>query len=370
MKKLVLAPDKFKGSITAVEFCELVESAIKRISPITSIVKCPLADGGDGTLDVLKSHLGGQQITVEVNDPLFRPVKADYLFSEQSKTAYIEMSSASGIRLLKENEANPLRTTTYGTGELIVDALQRGAQRILLGIGGSATNDAGLGMARALGYRFYDVNNVELKGVGADLIRLHRIEESSVVEQIKEVVFEVACDVGNPLYGHQGAAFIYAEQKGATTETLHKLDRGLRHFGSLMHRIRGVNPQDIKGAGAAGGLGAGAVVFLNARLLPGIELVMKVADFVSKIQDADWVITGEGRLDEQTLSGKVIQGVLNVKTTQKVAVFCGSITLQKAVKEIDYLAELSTLAATPEESVVQASDLLMQVAEQFARKIL
>lgn len=370
MKKIVIAPDKFKGSLSAIEFCELVEKALKRICPKLIIEKCPLADGGDGTVDVLRYHIGGQDVIKEVSDPLFRPTRASYLLSPQLETAFIEMSAASGIRLLKEDELNPLKTTTYGTGELILDAVHRGVKHILLGIGGSATNDAGIGMARALGYRFFDEHHNELKGVGKDLTSLAHIDASVVPDLFKNIKFEVACDVNNPLYGPDGAAFVYGPQKGATNAMIQELDNGLMNFNRLMANWMGVDLQSIKGSGAAGGLGAGCVAFLNASLIRGIDLVMKVADFHSKIQDADWIITGEGQLDEQTLSGKVIKGVMDGRTTQKIAVFCGINTKKIPVIGFDYIQELSAFTSSKEESITKAPQLLSQIAERFARKYL
>ncbi len=370
MKKIVIAPDKFKGSLSAIQFCEVVGAAIKEVCPDIKIVNCPLADGGDGTVDVLHHYIGGQHVTVEVNDPLFRLIKASYLYSDHTRTAYIEMSAASGIRLLSSDELNLLHTSTFGSGELVKDAIGRGAKHILLGIGGSATNDAGLGMARALGYRFYDKNDEELKGVGADLVRLVRIDDKDVSHMIREFKFEVACDVDNPLYGPDGAALVYGWQKGGTKEVLESLDYGLKHFSSVIHKTYGLEFQTIKGAGAAGGMGAGTLAFLNARLLPGINLVMEIAEFRSKIKDADWIITGEGRLDEQTLSGKVINGVMSAHTTQKLAIFCGSNKLKPPIKELDYLGELSRLASSAEESIAKAPQLLAKLAKQFARTYL
>ncbi|RUT78270.1 glycerate kinase [Ancylomarina longa] len=367
--KIIIAPDKFKGSLTGMEFCSAIEEGIKKHIDDVVMVKLPLADGGDGTVEVLKYYLDGEMISLEVNDPLHRKVNASYLYSASKKTAFIEMSAASGIRLLKEEEANPMLTSTYGTGELIADALKRGATHIILGIGGSATNDAGMGMARALGYRFFDSNRKELEGKGEDMIRLDFIDTSAVHYALKKVKFEVACDVDNPLYGINGAAHIYSPQKGASPDMVAQLDNGLIRFNKVVNDQFAMDLQHIKGAGAAGGLGAGCILFLNAQLNSGIELIKKVADFDNKIMDADWIITGEGKLDSQTLSGKVIRGVLDALSGQKLALFCGLVDLsEEELKAIptDYLAQISSSAKDVKDSMQNARIYLQMAAEEFA----
>lgn len=368
MKKIVIAPDKFKGSLSALDFCTIVEQAIIRVCPDINVEKSPLADGGDGTIDVLQYYIGGDRIELQVNDPLFRTVKARYLLSSDKKTAYIEMSAASGIRLLSNNELNPMQTSTYGTGELIKDAVARGAKHIILGIGGSSTNDAGIGMARALGYRLLDDEGKELVGTGADLLRLKDIEPIKVLPYLKDVSFEVACDVDNQLFGLGGAAFVYGKQKGASDAMIVKLDDGLRNFNSVVEKLKHKSLQNIPGAGAAGGLGGGCIVFLDARLSPGIQLVMKKANFKSMIQDADWVITGEGCLDQQTLAGKVVKGVMEAVTNQKLAVFCGSHTLRNAADYFDYIGELLLHSQSLDDAIVHAAHYLRKVTEIFVNE--
>lgn len=373
MKKIIIAPDKFKGSLTGMEFCNAVETGIKKHTSNVEIIKLPLADGGDGTIEVLNYYLEGEMITLEVLDPLHRKIKASYLYSKDKKTAYIEMAEASGIRLLKKNEANPICTSTYGTGELIKDALNKGVEYIILGIGGSATNDAGMGMARALGVQFYNKNNEKLSGRGDDLIHLNFIDNSSAHPRLKEVKFDVACDVDNPLYGLNGAAFVYSPQKGATPEMVSQLDFGLRHFNDVVKRQFEINLQEISGAGAAGGLGAGCILFLNAHLTSGIDLMKNAADFDKHLKGADWIITGEGKLDDQTFSGKVIRGILDSITTEKLAVFCGVVDLKEDRMnelKIDYLAEIASQASSLDDSMLHAFDYLKKLAEDFAVKFL
>jgi len=370
MLKIAIAPDKFKGSLSGLEFCEAVDKGLRKHAPNLEIVNLPLADGGDGTVEVLKYYLNGELITLPVCDPLMREVRASYLYSEEKKTAFIEMAEASGIRLLSDGEANPLRTSTYGTGELINDALDRGVEHIILGIGGSATNDAGMGMARALGYRFLDNEVRELKGVGKDLLDLDSIDIRQVNRKIKKVKFDIACDVDNPLYGPDGAAYVYAPQKGANLEMVEDLDFGLFTFNEVVNLEFGIDFKNVKGAGAAGGLGAGCMLFLNAKLNSGIELIKQEANFDVNIKDADWIITGEGKLDSQTLSGKVIRGVIDSITNQKLALFCGQVDLNedelKQLK-IDHLSQISSYAKDVNDSIQNAGKYLEKAAEEFAR---
>lgn len=373
MKKIILAPDKFKGSLTGMEFCDAIERGIRKHTSDIEIIKLPLADGGDGTIEVLNFYLEGEMIEVEVHDPLHRKINASYLYSEGKKTAYIEMAEASGFRLLKGDEANPMLTSTYGTGELIKDALDRGVNHIILGIGGSATNDAGLGMARALGYTFFNQDNEELKGLGEDLIALSSIDKSTIHPRLKEVKFEVACDVDNPLYGENGAAYIYSPQKGATPEMVLALDAGLQNFNEVVKMRFEADLQEISGAGAAGGLGAGCILFLNAVLNSGIDLIKKEANFDVNCKGADWIITGEGKLDEQTFSGKVIRGVLDSITDEKLAIFCGLLDLEEnRIKElnIEHIAEVANYASSIEDSIKNAGVYLEKSAEEFAKKYL
>jgi len=370
MLKIAIAPDKFKGSLSGLEFCEAVDKGLRKHAPNLEIVNLPLADGGDGTVEVLKYYLNGELITLPVCDPLMREVRASYLYSEEKKTAFIEMAEASGIRLLSDGEANPLLTSTYGTGELINDALDRGVEHIILGIGGSATNDAGMGMARALGYRFLDNEVRELKGVGKDLLDLDSIDIRQVNRKIKKVKFDIACDVDNPLYGPDGAAYVYAPQKGANLEMVEDLDFGLFTFNEVVNLEFGIDFKNVKGAGAAGGLGAGCMLFLNAKLNSGIELIKQEANFDVNIKDADWIITGEGKLDSQTLSGKVIRGVIDSITNQKLALFCGQVDLNedelKQLK-IDHLSQISSYAKDVNDSIQNAGKYLEKAAEEFAR---
>jgi len=371
--KIVIAPDKFKGALTGIEFCNAVEGGIRKQVSEVDILKLPLADGGDGTVEVLQFYTGAADIQVEVHDPFQRKIGARYLYSAEKKMAFIEMAEASGIRLLRVDELNPLETSTFGTGELIKDAIRRGARHIILGIGGSATTDAGMGMGRALGFRFFDAEGAELEGKGRDLKRLHRIDGVNALEEIAHVKFEVACDVDNPLFGPNGAAYIYSPQKGASPEVVEELDKGLRKFSSIVEFQYGIDLQNIAGAGAAGGLGAACVLFFNAQLKSGIALLKEVANFDEQVKDADWIVTGEGKFDEQTFAGKVIKGVLESRMNQKLAVFCGISELtyqQLELHQIDFIVEMMTQARDLDDSIKNSSIYLEQAAEAFARTYL
>ncbi|MDC6352088.1 glycerate kinase [Zeaxanthinibacter sp. PT1] len=327
--KFVIAPDKYKGSLTAFQICDAVEKGIRLVFEDAEVVKLPLADGGDGTIEVVKHYLKGDKVFITVKDPFGRPVKASYLYSTESKTAFIEMAEASGLKLLEESEKDCLQTTTIGTGELLVDAMDKGANKIILGIGGSATNDGGMGMATALGYRFLDMNDRELAPIGINLDRVFRIDTSSVDSRFKSVSIKVACDVSNDFYGPHGAAHVYAAQKGASEEEIELLDKGLRNFASVLKTSFDIDVQEISGSGAAGGVGGASLVFLDAELESGIGLIKDLAGFDEKLRDADWIITGEGKLDEQTLAGKTISGVITSakKFGIPVAAFCGALNI-------------------------------------------
>ena len=372
--KIVLAPDKFKNSLTALEFCQAVEKGVKQVRSDIDIIQLPLADGGDGTIEVVNYYLKGEMVTVEVSNPFFKPVKASYLYSESTQTAFIEMAEASGMKLLNEYEGDCKNATTYGTGEMILDAINRGVIKIILGIGGSATNDCGIGMATALGYQFLDKNYNAVQPIGANLSKIASINTNQVNPKLGDVQFQIACDVTNPLYGKNGAAYTYAAQKGATVEDIKMLDQGLQDFSVVLHEVFDVDPQTIKGAGAAGGMGIASKVFLNGSLEPGIELIKTLAGFEEKIQGADWMISGEGKLDDQTLSGKTILGVTDViDQDTKVAVFCGAIELEdEVIKDLNiwYADAVIKYAVSVEDAMNNAGKYVEEMAKTFAQNFL
>ncbi|PRX57281.1 glycerate kinase [Flagellimonas meridianipacifica] len=370
--KFVLAPDKYKGSLSGEEFCDAVESGLLKVFPKAQVLKKPLADGGDGTLEVVKHYLNAEIVSTTVQDPLFREIKSDYLFSKDKGVAFIEMSEASGYKLLSKTELNCMNTTSLGTGDLIKDALEKGAREIVLGIGGSATNDGGIGMATALGYQFLDSDGNEIKPIGKNLSAISRIDGTNIHPKLQGVEFKVACDVKNPLHGKEGAAFVYGPQKGATPEDVIALDNGLQNFAKVVHKEFGIDVQNIQGAGAAGGMGAGAVVFLKASLASGIDLIKEMAQFDEAIQGSDWIITGEGQLDKQTLSGKTIAGVLQAAKNYQipVAAFCGSVSVSIEDLEtmgLDYVTSIINQPGTLQEVKDKSFENLVLTAYNFAK---
>ncbi|AZQ57425.1 glycerate kinase [Maribacter sp. MJ134] len=372
--KFVIAPDKYKGSLTGLEFCEAVSQGLRKVFPTALIKHKPLADGGDGTLAIVRYYLKADTIKVSVNDPLFRKIEVGYLLSQDKKTAFIEMSEASGYKLLHKNELNCMSTTSLGTGELIVNALNKGVQEIILGIGGSATTDGGMGIAVALGYEFLDRNDTVLSPIGGNLLKVSRIQKKGRHPRLSEVTIKVACDVTNPFFGKNGAAYVYGPQKGANKEEVEVLDKGLQNFAKIIAQEFGTDIQKVSGSGAAGGVGGGAVVFLNATLIPGIDLMKEIAGFDEAITNADWIVTGEGRLDSQTLSGKTIAGVLESARKQKipVAALCGAVTLPPEQQEetgLTYVCAILRDISNLEQAVSQSKENLVAAAYNFAKLI-
>lgn len=320
MKKIVVAADSFKGAAGSMEVAGSVEQGIKAVFPACEVTKVYVADGGEGTVEALVSSLHGEYVEVNVHDPLMRPVVATYGMLEEGTVAVLEMASASGLPLLRPEERNPLQTTTYGTGEMIADALRRGCRKLLIGIGGSATNDGGTGMLSALGFRFYDKEGNELTGSGEILPQIASIDDRFRMKELADAEITVACDVTNPFSGPEGAAYVYAPQKGADQRMVEALDRGLKHFAGVINAYNGIDVETIPGAGAAGGLGGGFAAFLGAGLVSGIEMVLETVRFRELIHGADLIITGEGKLDVQTAMGKAPRGVLDAAARQGIPV--------------------------------------------------
>lgn len=318
MKKIVVASDSFKGSLTSLEVAAGAEQGIHEVFPECEVVKVNVADGGEGTMDALRSTLGGQWVTVAAADPLGRPRNVSYVVLGDGNTAVIEMSAASGLPLLEPQERNPMLTSTFGTGEMIVDALSRGCRRFLVGIGGSATNDAGMGMLEALGFRFIDKDGKVLPGRGESMSEVVDIDMSHVSPEVKESEFIIACDVDSPFCGPRGAAYVFSPQKGADPQMVAELDAGMVHLAEVIVRTTGKDIRNIPGAGAAGGLGGGFLAFLNSRLERGIEMVLDAIAFDDIIRGSDLVITGEGRVDSQTLTGKTPFGIMKRAQKQNI----------------------------------------------------
>lgn len=328
-KTFLLAPDSFKESMTAKEVCEAMEIGIRRAIPDAECIYVPMADGGEGTVQSLVDATGGTIINKEVTGPLGTPVMAQYGILGDGKTGVIEMSSASGIHFVTKETKNPFITTTFGTGELIKDCVERGITDIILGIGGSATNDGGTGMAAALGYQFLDEDGKELPQGGGYLNRLVKIDCSNVMKGLENVNILVASDVTNPLCGEHGASVVFGPQKGATPEMVEILDRNLKHYGEIVKQQLSVDVLNVPGAGAAGGLGAGLLAFTNSTMKKGIEIVIEFTNLKEKLKLADYVITGEGGIDFQTKFGKapfgVAQAAKSVNKNIKVIALAGYI---------------------------------------------
>ena len=372
MRKIVIAPDSFKGSVAAREVADSAERAVREVFPACEVVKIPLGDGGEGTMDALLAALGGERVSCRVRDPLSRPLWADYAILEDGRTAIVEMARASGLPLLAPAERDPSQATTYGTGELIRDALERGCRRFLLAIGGSATNDGGTGLLRALGYRFLDGRGEELEPCGAALARIAVVDRSGVSPALREASFTVACDVDNPLYGERGAAEVFARQKGADDAMVRMLDAGLRNYARVIERATGTRVDELPGAGAAGGLGAGLVAFLGAELKPGIQMVLEATRFDERIQGADLIITGEGKLDRQTCMGKAPWGVSRAATRQGIPVIAlgGSVEDTPLLNQRGFLAVLPILPAPVSLERAMAKDFTLRNIQRTVEQAL
>jgi glycerate 2-kinase len=344
--KILVAPDKFKGSMTASEVCDAVKEFFEPMKSRYTVTTVPLADGGDGTFEFLRQNFDAKIIQTNVHDPLLREFNASYALAEDGSKAFIEMAKASGLQLLKEDERNPLETSTYGTGELIKHALDKGVKEIILGIGGSATNDAGVGMASALGFRFLNCSRKTIINPrGKDLFSIQTIDLTGVNALLNNVAFTTLCDVTNPLTGETGAAKIYGPQKGASPADVLLLEEGLRNFQNVLSQQHNFSCE-FPGAGAAGGLGAGAKFFLNSKMSGGFDYLASIAGLQKKIDDADIVITGEGMLDDQSLCGKVVSKVsaMAKRSGKVVLIICGKNTMsseQRATLGANEILELS-----------------------------
>ena len=326
--KVVVAIDSFKGSLTSIEAGMAAKEGILKAHPDANVVVKPLADGGEGTTDALIAGLGGERIDLTVTGPLGTPVNAHYGYLAEKNTAILEMATAAGIILVRESEKNPLTATTYGVGEMIADAMERDIRNFIIGIGGSATNDGGIGMLKALGYQFSDENGQDVGEGGQALERVSSIIIEKANPILKECNFHIACDVTNPLCGKNGATYIYGPQKGVTPEIAEELDQAMNHYASVTSKFLHNDYASAEGAGAAGGLGFAFLSYLNATLTPGIDLILNAVELEKELEDTDITVTGEGRLDHQTAMGKAPVGVARLakKYGSKVVAFAGSVT--------------------------------------------
>jgi len=371
---VVIAPDSFKGSLSAKEVADAVEKGFLKVKKDLRITKVPMADGGEGTVESLVDATGGRIIRVRVKDPILREIEAFYGILGDGETAVIEMAAASGLPLLSPAERNPLVTTTYGTGELILSAVEMGCKSIILGLGGSATNDGGSGMARALGVKFLSANGQEIDFGGGSLDHLVTIDCSGMHPGLNTVKFIVACDVDNPLCGEHGASNVFGPQKGATLEMVETLDQNLLHYGKLLEAYLEKEIVEFPGAGAAGGLGAGVLAFLNAEMKRGIEIVMEATKLEEALKDADLVITGEGMIDFQTAFGKTPQGVASLAKKYQIPVIAVAGAIGRDAhtlldKGFDSLFSIVDKPMPLKEAIEGASQLLEDTAERIMRTI-
>ncbi|MGV8983014.1 glycerate kinase [Clostridium sp.] len=372
--KFVLAPDSFKESMTAKEVAEAMERGIKKIIPDAECVMVPMADGGEGTVQSLVDATEGEAYKTIVKGPLGDEVEAVFGVLGDKKTAIIEMASASGLHLVSKEKRNPLLSTTYGTGELIKAALDRGVNHIIIGIGGSATNDGGAGMIQALGGKLLTVDNEEISLGGGFLNLIYKIDLNGLDKRLKETKIEVACDVNNPLTGKNGASYIFGPQKGATEEMVKLLDNNLKHYAKIIKQQLGMDIESIPGAGAAGGMGAGLLAFLSAELKRGIELVTKHSKLRDKMKDADYVFTGEGSIDAQTLYGKTPLGVALIAKEYNIPVIAFAGRIGEGIEPlyengINSIIGILSEADTIDKAVKKGPENIERTSENIARII-
>ena len=372
--KIVIAPDSFKGSLTALQVAEAIEVGLRRVFPDAAIEKIPMADGGEGTVQSLVDATGGQILTAQVLDPLGNSINAQYGVLGDGVTAVIEMAAASGLTLVPLDKRDPRVTTTYGTGELIRVALAHGCRKLIIGIGGSATNDGGAGMAQALGAKLLTASGEQIEPGGGSLATLNSIDLSELDPGIAETETVVACDVNNPLTGKQGASHVYGPQKGATPEMIRVLDANLVHFDKIVQRDLSKSVGNVPGAGAAGGLGAGLMAFLDASLKSGIEIVTEATQLSKRFAGADLVITGEGQINFQTVFGKTPVGVAKVAKTHNIPVIAiaGSIADNSdGVYDagIDAMIDIVPEPMSLENAIENATTLIETAAERAGRMV-
>lgn len=371
MKKVILAFDSFKGSASSLDIAQAARKAILKECPDCEVQRFPIADGGEGTTEAICEALKAKKIICHVHDPLMNPIDVSYGITEDGTTAILEMASASGLPLVQKELRNPMNTTTYGTGEVISDALNRGCRRFIMGLGGSATNDAATGMLSALGVRFLDSAKRELEPVGRNLANIAYIDDSKINPALKESTFTIACDVNNPFYGEKGAAYVFAPQKGANASQVEALDEGLKHYAEIVKQQKGLDISEIPGAGAAGGMGGGILPFMSAELKGGIEIILDILKFREALKDADVVFTGEGKLDEQTAMGKALGGILSMAEEDNVPVVAlgGGVQAVDQLNEMGFTAVLSIQPAPVTLEKAMQKDFALDNMERTVRQI-
>jgi len=377
MKKIVIAPDSFKGNITSLEVASCLEKGVKRVLPKVKCVKVPMADGGEGTVQSMVDAAKGKFVSKRVKSPTGKLITAKYGWLAKDRTAVIEMAEASGLPLVKGREKNPLKTTTYGTGQLILDAINKGAKKIIIGIGGSATNDGGVGMAQALGVRFLNANGKEIKelGSGGMIAKVSGIDTQAIDPRVAKTKIVVACDVENPLFGKKGASHVFGPQKGATSKMVLQLDENLKNLSKLMKRDLKQDVGRMPGAGAAGGLGAGLVAFAGAKLESGVKIVLQATNLAKYIKGADLVLTGEGRVDFQTAFGKTPSGVAKEAKKYNIPVIVIGGALSDDARQvfdhgIDGIESAAAKDMSLEQAILNSKQDLANAAERVIRMIL
>lgn len=370
---ILILPDSFKDCLSSSEVAKAISEGIHRVFPDANINNYPVADGGEGTVEAFVEATGGEIVSCKAHDALGRTIDAFY-GKLPDGTAVVEMAAASGIQLLKDDEKNPLITSTFGTGEIILEALKQGHSNIILALGGSVTNDGGTGMAKALGYKFLDSNGIEIAEGGGSLDRLASIDNTKLSPLLKNANFTIACDVQNPFTGENGASAIYGPQKGATPEMVKQLDSNLSHLAEILRQQKYQDIEHLSGAGAAGGMGGGAVAFLAGKLKAGFEIVTEVLDLENKVGQADIIITGEGKIDAQTLEGKTPFAVAQLAkdANKKVIAFAGYIGNNHRVLYQHGFDAIFPIAEKPmslDESISKAAPLLSNAAERAFRML-
>ncbi|MEK5164105.1 glycerate kinase [Paenibacillus sp. FSL R5-0527] len=373
--KILIAPDSYKGSLSSKAVADCMEQGVLEVLPEAVIRKIPIADGGEGTVEAILSAVGGECRKLEVVGPQGEPVIAEYGIFDEGRAAVIEMASASGLTLVPAERRNPLTATTYGTGQLIKAALDAGCRQLIVGIGGSATNDGGVGMAQALGVRFLDAAGAEIGFGGGELQRIASIDTAGLHPGVAGCEITIASDVTNPLCGEQGAACVFGPQKGATPEMVARLDAGLRHLAGIIREQLGVDIAGVAGAGAAGGLGAGLIAFLDAGMARGIDIVMEAARFAEEVRDADLVLTGEGHTDAQTAFGKTPAGVAKLAKLHNKPVICVSGGIDAEVRGmydsgIDVVVGATQAPMTLAQAIAQAPANIRHAVSSVLRAML
>lgn len=367
--KVLIAPDSFKGSLTAEEAADSIEIGLSKRNQNIDIIKFPIADGGEGTVDALLRIFGGEKVHIKSLDPLFRNIDTYFGFNSKTETAFIELANSTGMNLLKENELNPLKTSTHGTGLVIREALNFNPKEIIFGIGGSSTNDAGIGIANALGIEFYDTNNTQIhKPTGEHLNIIKKISTTNIDKRIKNITIKVLTDVKNPLLGKRGSAKVFASQKGASPKEIEQLENGMKNFVNIINAVYQTDAESDKGSGAAGGVGYGMKIFFNAELINGIDYLNNHSNLIDLIRWSDIIITGEGKIDDQSNMGKVVGKMIELseKYDKKLIGIAGEIQINSSLeKYFSQLISIKKIEKSREVSINKASELLQEVASKI-----